>query len=175
MSESYGEQTVADFLRALAARQPAPSGGAVAALTVAAAAALAAMAARFARAEVLVALAERADELRARALELADADAAAYAEVLAAAGPERKRAAWRAAAQVPLDIAGIGVEVVELAGRLVADGNPNLVGDARTAVLLAEAAARAAAELVEINTQQGGLDEELLTRARGYLGRIPRR
>ncbi|GAA5167247.1 hypothetical protein GCM10023321_59700 [Pseudonocardia eucalypti] len=165
MSESYSERTVAGFLEELAARRPAPSGGAAAALTVATAAALAAMAARFARAEELIALAGPADELRARALRLADADAVAYADVLAARDPERKRAALRAAAAVPLDIAAAGAQVAELAARLATQGNRNLVGDARTALLLAGAATRSAAELVEINV---GPTDPLATAARRH-------
>src|SRR4051812_6709489 len=68
------------FLSAVAARTPAPGGGAAAGVTCALAAALAAMAARFAGADPD---AERADGLRAQALALADADAAAFAPVLA--------------------------------------------------------------------------------------------
>src|SRR4051794_13869578 len=152
MAERYADLTVASFLDALAARRPAPSGGAAAALTVASAAALAAMAARFARSAELTGLAEPADELRARLLQLGDADAAAYAEVLAAereltvfdhtaattvaaerAPPAdrgrvvpadrdqavaRRAAALRAATEVPLEVARIGVETAEIAARL---------------------------------------------------------
>ncbi|MFC4855642.1 cyclodeaminase/cyclohydrolase family protein [Actinophytocola glycyrrhizae] len=136
------------FLAAVAARTAAPGGGAVAATTAASAAALVAMAARFSADEPLAAT---ADELRADLLRLADADADAYTAYLAAKGEARK-AALRAATEVPKDIAAVAGRVAELARGLVADGNPNLTGDARVAELLAHAAAEAATVLVEINT-----------------------
>jgi len=40
-------------------------------------------------------------------------------------------------------------------------GNPNLRGDSVTAALLAEASARSAACLVDINVTLGGLDKEV--------------
>ncbi|HTF49196.1 MAG TPA: cyclodeaminase/cyclohydrolase family protein [Pseudonocardia sp.] len=174
MSERYGDLTVGGFLDALAARSPAPSGGAAAAVTVASAAALTAMAARFAGSAELTGLAGPADVLRARLLELADADGPAYAQVLAASrlpasAPDRAArmaAAFRTATEVPLAVARAGVEVAELAARLVAEGNANLVGDSRVAVLLAEAGVRAAAELVGINVRHGELDGAPLADAR---------
>ncbi|WP_051580976.1 cyclodeaminase/cyclohydrolase family protein [Pseudonocardia acaciae] len=170
MSERYGDVTVGEFLGELAARRPAPSGGAAAALTLAMAAGLTAMAARFSRSDELAALAGRADELRARALALADADAAAYAEVLAAGRDRTARGeAMRAATEVPLEMARHGAEVAKLAARLAAEGNQNLAGDARTAVLLAEAGVRAAAELVGINVRHGELDGAAIADARAYV------
>jgi formiminotetrahydrofolate cyclodeaminase len=134
------------------------------------AAGLTAMAARFARSDELSALAGPADELRARLLELADADAAVYSEVLAAGRDTSARAeAWRAATEVPLEMARRGAEVAGLAARLAAEGNQNLVGDARAAVLLAEAGVRAAAELVGINVRQGELDGAPIADARAYI------
>jgi methenyltetrahydrofolate cyclohydrolase len=139
---------VKSFLDAVAARTAAPGGGAVAATTAASAAALVAMAARFADDD---ALAATADDLRADLLRLAEADAAAYSAYLSATGPARS-AALRAATEVPRDIAATATRVAELAGGLVAHGNPRLYGDARVAELLASAAAQAATVLVEINT-----------------------
>ncbi len=136
------------FLDAVAARTAAPGGGAVAATAAASAAALVAMAARFADDDPT---ATTADELRAELLRLAEADAVAYTAYLAAKGEARK-AALRAATEVPRDIASAATRVAALAGELVANGNPRLLGDARVAELLAEAAAKAATVLVEINT-----------------------
>jgi len=138
----------------VAARTPAPGGGAVAAVTAASAAALVAMAARFADES-----AGPAEALRARLEPLADADAAAYTEVLAAYrlpadDPTRRTRitdALATATEVPRQVAAAATEVAALAERLVADGNPNLVGDARVGQLLARAAAEAATALVEIN------------------------
>ena len=66
---------------------------------------------------------------------------------------------------MPLEIAGIGARVAQLAVRVAEDGNPNLRGDAVTGALLAAASARSAASLVDINVRLGGLDPELSQRA----------
>jgi formiminotetrahydrofolate cyclodeaminase len=146
---SFADLTVQGFQDGVAARTPAPGGGAVAAMTAASAAALVAMAARFSDQP-----ADRADELRTRLTSLADEDAAAYSAVLAA--PRDRRAeAMVAATEVPREVAALATEVVGLANGLAASGNPNLLGDARVAEELAGAAARAAAVLVEINEGEG--------------------
>ncbi|TDV53731.1 cyclodeaminase/cyclohydrolase family protein [Actinophytocola oryzae] len=136
------------FLEEVAARTPAPGGGAVAAMTGASAAALVSMAARFSASDEV---ATAGDGLRARLVQLAADDAAAYTAVLAARG-EARRQAMRVATEVPREIAAVALEVAALAHALVATGNPNLTGDARVAELLAEAAAKAAGVLVDINT-----------------------
>lgn len=139
------------FLDDVAARTPAPGGGAVAAVTAASAAALVAMAARF---SADTETATTGDELRTRLAELADADAAAYTKVLATRGAARQEA-MREATEVPRAIAATAAEVARLAHQLAATGNPNLTGDAKVAALLAEAAERAAGVLVDINTGAG--------------------
>ena len=84
-SSSFLDAGLKEFLDAVPARTPAPGGGAVAAIAASLAAGLTAMAARFApdewesRAEVV----GRAEELRARAEPLADADAEAYGAFMA--------------------------------------------------------------------------------------------
>jgi methenyltetrahydrofolate cyclohydrolase len=165
-SASFRDSTVGDFLAAVAARRSAPGGGAVAAVTVAAAAGLVAMSARYSPAADAAPLAARADAERTAVLALADADAAAYGEVLAALGapgddPDRAarvRGALERAADVPLRIAEAAARVGRTGAEVAAGGNPNLAGDVRAAVLLAEAGARAAAELVRINVAAGELD-----------------
>ena len=172
----YLGQPLGGFLDLVASREPAPGGGASAAVTVALAAALTAMAARFSTEHLADAdeLAARADGLREEVVPLAQADAAAYGRVLDAyrtprddeEGRRRKiRDALTEAADVPLSIAGIGAEVAGNAARLVEEGNPNLWGDAVTAVALAGAGVRAAATLVEINVSAGGDDDGRLARA----------
>jgi formiminotetrahydrofolate cyclodeaminase len=64
-----------------------------------------------------------------------------------------------------LAIAEVGNEVAAIAARLVEEGNPNLEGDAMTAVLLAEAGVRAAAALAEINLCSANVEDERLGRA----------
>jgi methenyltetrahydrofolate cyclohydrolase len=169
---------VREFLDLLAARVPAPGGGGAAAVTCALAAGLVAMAARFSDAQLPAAadVAHQADQLRERAAGLADQDATAYQAVLDAYrlpasggdGGERRRrieAALRGAAEVPLEIAEIAVQVAGLAADVAAGGNPNLRGDTVTAAHLAEAAARSAAALVDINVALGRLAGDLSRRA----------
>ncbi|MBA2617222.1 MAG: cyclodeaminase/cyclohydrolase family protein [Rubrobacter sp.] len=164
------------FLDLVASREPAPGGGASAAVVVALAAALTAMAARFSTEHLADAdgLAGRAEGLRGEVVLLARADAVAYGRVLDAnraprdVGEEERRQRIREAlteaADVPLSIAGIGAEVVGISARLAEEGNPNLRGDAVTAAVLAGAGVRAAATLVEINVSAGGADDGRLSR-----------
>ncbi len=123
------------------------------------------------------ATAERAGELRARALELAEIELHAYEPVLEAlrlprddpARAARVQDARDAASQSPLEIARVGAELAELAGDLVRTGNQNLSGDAIAGAVLAEAAAQAAARLVRINLTDGAAVSEATEFARRAL------
>jgi formiminotetrahydrofolate cyclodeaminase len=157
-SQPYLSATLAQFLDRLAARTPAPGGGSVAAVTCAMAAGLVEMAAAFDSGGALDGVGERAHELRGQAAGLADADGAAYAEVLQAlrmpAGPERTARldlAVAGAIDCPMQVLEIAAEVATLAADVAARGNRNLEGDAITGALLAEAAARSAATLAQLN------------------------
>ena len=172
---NYAELPLGRFMDMVASREPTPGGGASAAVAVALAAALTAMAARFSADHLADAetIADRAEELRNRVMPLAQADAAAYGRVLDAYRTPRNddekrrrriREALSEAADVPLSIAEVGVEVAGNAARLVEEGNPNLRGDAVTAAALAKAGVRAAATLVEINVSAGGADDDRLSR-----------
>ena len=171
---NYAELPLGRFMDMVASREPTPGGGASAAVAVALAAALTAMAARFSADHLADAetIADRAEELRNRVMPLAQADAAAYGRVLDAYHTPRDdekrrrriREALSEAADVPLSIAEVGVEVAGNAARLVEEGNPNLRGDAVTAAALAKAGVRAAATLVEINVSTGGADDDRLSR-----------
>jgi methenyltetrahydrofolate cyclohydrolase len=172
----FAEQTVGELCETVAAETSAPGGGSVAAIAGALAASLVAMGARFSDqwGEAAGAVAQ-AEALRARLLPLADEDAVAYENFLLArrmsreVEPEVRDAAigdaLSRAADVPLAIAGAAHDVASLAADLADRGNPNLRGDAATAALLAEAATRSAANLVEINlaTHEG---DERIARAR---------
>ena len=152
------------FLDDLAARTPAPGGGAAAGVTCALAAALVGMAARFAGDDGTAA---RADALRGEAVELAEADLAAFGPVLEAmrsGPPERVAAAQAAAADVPLAIAETAAAVAGLAVAMAESGKPALLGDALAGADLAAAAARAAARLVAINLT-GAPEDPRLARA----------
>jgi formiminotetrahydrofolate cyclodeaminase len=175
MTERYVDHRLGEFLDLVAKRQPAPGGGAVAAVTVSVAAALVAMAARFSvgRLDGAEAMVRDAERLRSRAADLADADADAYGAVIAAyAGSreedeqrERIRAALTRATDVPVQVAQIGAETARLAGRLAVEGKRDVRGDAVTGLLLAEAATRSAAHLVAVNVRAGGGDDQHLRSA----------
>lgn len=164
MSSRYETLTLGELLDDLGARTPAPGGGAAAGLVLAMAAGLCGMAARFSGAELPEAdrIAVRADEIRARAVELAESDAAAFAGVLAArrlSPSERSDAvslAMADAVAIPLEVAEEASELADLAGKVASGGNRNLLGDALAAVVLAEAAGTVAARLAEINIAGSG-------------------
>jgi formiminotetrahydrofolate cyclodeaminase len=137
------------------------------------AASLTAMAARFATEqwEDAPGAVAQAETLRARVLPLAEEDARAYESFLLARrmskdfDPQVRDAAigeaLSRAADVPLAIAEAALDVASLAAELVERGNPNIRGDAATAVLLSEAAVRATANLVEINLGTRDGDERI--------------
>jgi methenyltetrahydrofolate cyclohydrolase len=179
MPEVLADENVSHLCEVIAAETSAPGGGSVAAIVTGFAASLAAMAARFStdQWEDARGAVAQAEALRRRVLPLADEDARAYESFLEArrlsekVGPEARNAAIGAAlshaADVPLAIAEAALDVASLAAELAERGNPNLRGDAATAVLLSEAAVRATANLVEINlaTREG---DERVERAREF-------
>ena len=165
-----GERPIADFLASLAAREPAPGGGAAAALSAAQAAALVAMVARYsdrggdADAIALAhGIAGDADVLRARATTLIQSDMDAFAAVAEGyrlpketdAELAARRAAIAAAsieaAQVPADVIGIADEALGLCTSLMPIANRNVITDVAAAADAARAAAATARLNVEIN------------------------
>lgn len=149
--------TIGDFLERLAAKVPAPGGGAAAALHAAQAAALLAMVGRYSQspkyashAKTIERIVDEADERRAEALQLAEEDAVAFQAVsqayrLPAVTPEEKAAREQAvqaalveAARPPAAVVANATRLVELAEELLQIGNPNLLAD----VAAAAAAAR---------------------------------
>jgi formiminotetrahydrofolate cyclodeaminase len=174
------DQRLTELLDDIASETPAPGGGAVAGVVVAMAAGLVAMAARFSEKhwEDAADVVERAEALRRRCAPLAPADAQAYEEVLTAfrlpkdLEPEVRNAAighaLARAAEIPLEIAKEASEVAVLGALVAAHGNPNLRGDAIAGAVLAEAGARVAANLVEINLGTTQRDERI-ARAREHV------
>jgi formiminotetrahydrofolate cyclodeaminase len=155
--------SLGDVLGHIASELPSPAGGSAAAIAVAMGAGLTAMCARNSGdewPEARGAIAQ-AETLRARIEPLAQADAEAYENALAAfrlpelLEPEVRNAtlgvALERAAAIPLAIAEVGADVADLAADLAAKGNPRVRGDAVAGALLAEAGTRAAAHLVRIN------------------------
>ncbi|MGH3857602.1 MAG: cyclodeaminase/cyclohydrolase family protein [Pseudonocardiaceae bacterium] len=171
------DDRIGDFLDQLAARVPAPGGGAAAALSAAQAAALLSMVARYSTGEkyaehaatIGAALAE-SEAARARAVRLAGDDAAAFALVsdayrLPKVTPEEKAArtaaiqrALHGAAQPPAATITTAARLVELAETLLPVSNRNVLSDVAVAAELASAAASCARLNVEINL--AGLTEE---------------
>jgi formiminotetrahydrofolate cyclodeaminase len=161
-----------ELLDGFASEEPTPGAGSAAALVVAIAAGLCAMVARsspeWAEARAAVAQAER---LWRRVAPLAQADADAYEEALVALGlpdliePNVRDAtiggAVGRAADVPLAIAEAAADTAALAAAVAANGAPGRRADVVGAGLLAEAAARAAAQLVAVNLTIRTDDERL--------------
>ena len=156
------------FLDATAAATAAPGGGSVAALAGALAAALTQMVAgltmgRRKYAEVedeAQTIAQEAHALRKQLTDAIEADAAAYAAVLAVfrdkgLSAEEKATAVESptikAAEVPGEVARLSLLVARLAQQIATNGNVNAVSDAAAAVFMARAAVQSAALNVKIN------------------------
>ncbi len=182
--DPYLGSTVADLLDQLAARTPAPWGGAAAALTCAMAAALVEMATSFASAQGLESVHERACRIREEVSDLAYADGRAYGVVLEALRMEPGEArthsldeAVAGAIGVPMRVLELASEVAILAADVAETGNRNLEGDALAGSLLAEAAARSAATLAQLNASmlsRHAVTDAHLERLRPALARATR-
>ena len=139
----------------IASGAPAPASGSAAAAVVAASAALVQKVARLSEKQMAgesAAYFERAERLRLHAEELVEHDTHAYLDYVAARrSGDGVAEAERRTVDVPLDICRSAGEAVEMASHVGAKGNPNLHEDAVIAAILAEAAARSAARLVDAN------------------------
>ena len=172
MTELATDQTpMGAFLDALAGGESTPGGGAAAALTGSQAAALLSMVLNFtvgrkkyaAIEEEMRSYLQRTETMRAELLALADEDAAAFGAVAAcyamprstdedkAARNAAMQTALKGASEVPLAIAALCVEILELASPIAEKGNANVVSDAATAAHLAYAALHSALVNVNIN------------------------
>jgi formiminotetrahydrofolate cyclodeaminase len=158
------DDTIAGFLEQLAARVPAPGGGATAALHAAQAAALLAMVARYSDgarydAALMARIVAEADALRSTALGLAEADAAAFGAVAAAyqlprsvdGRSEAIAAALAGAARPPAEVIRLALMLIPLAEGLLAGGNRNVITDVGAAAEAARAAAVTARLNIEVN------------------------
>ncbi len=162
------DQTIDAFLGQLAARVPAPGGGATAALHAAQAAALLAMVARYSDgarydAELMGRVVTEADQLREEALTLVEADATAFGAVADAYRLPKETAEERAARSAAIADAAAGaarppVQVVQLARRLtdlaqelLPAGNRNVITDVAAGAEAARAAAVTARVNIEVN------------------------
>jgi formiminotetrahydrofolate cyclodeaminase len=165
------DNKIGEWLDDLASESSAPGGGAAAALDAAVGAALISMVCnltigrpRYAEHdETNKAALEAATRLRTEALELADADEAAFTRVtdaykLPRSSDEEKAARTAAiqaslidAAGVPLRTAALCSEIIALAVKIEPTSNTNLISDVAVAAASARAALDSAALNVEIN------------------------
>jgi len=165
------ELSVAELLHQTALGTPVPGGGSLSAMAAAVGAALAQMVAGLtagrkqfeAVTPEIKELAKTAERLRVDLLADMDRDADAYTAVMTAfrlprdtAAKKTHRAdaiqqATREAARVPLAVAEKALEVMTLAGTVVAQGNPNAMSDGAVGALLARAALQGALLNVKIN------------------------
>ena len=174
MSEAptiYSSEPLQVYLDDAASKKPAPGGGSVSACAGALGAALVGMVCnltrereKFADVETeIVTLVEAAEAARARLEQLLQEDTTAYNGVIAAykmpKETEEEQAARTAgiqaglivAADVPLEICRVAVEVCRLAKVAAGIGNPQAVTDAGIGAILGEAAVVGAALNVKIN------------------------
>jgi formiminotetrahydrofolate cyclodeaminase len=162
---------IGEWLEQLGSSAPAPGGGAAAALAASAGAALVEMVVNLTVGKPAYAehephvrpIGEQAADLRVRALDLVEADEAAFNGVMAAYGlpkgtdedkAARSVAIERAtieAARPPLQIADVAARVIELAAALPGRSNRNVLSDVGVAAALAVAALESAAINVEVN------------------------
>jgi formiminotetrahydrofolate cyclodeaminase len=171
------DDTIAAFLDQLAARVPAPGGGATAALHAAQAAALIAMVARYSHgarynAELMDRIITEADELRQDALALAEADAEAFGAVAEAYRLPRETeqeqrdrsaaisAALGGAARPPADVVRTALLVTSLAEELLPAGNRAMITDVAAGAEAARAAAVTARLIIEVNLK--GITDPML-------------
>ncbi|HSX24077.1 MAG TPA: cyclodeaminase/cyclohydrolase family protein [Candidatus Saccharimonadales bacterium] len=164
---------VTDWLDNLAAKTPAPGGGAVAALAAAVAAAQLGMVAVYTtgpkwqdREVQMQELNEQLALLRTEALALVQADTEAFAKVGAAyqlpktsdvetaARSAAIQKALAAAAEPPVQTAKVAELLVEIAAKLAHAGNPNVISDVAVGAALARSALEAAIVNIEINERE---------------------
>ncbi len=171
------DETLHDFLADLAARVPAPGGGATAALHLAQAGALVGMVARYSdgpkyaeHADTIAAIVSESDTLCGRALRLAEEDAAAFSRVAEAyrlpkaseadrtARSQAIAAALDEACRPPADGIDLAGRVVTLAEQLLPIGNRNVITDVAAAAEAARAGATTARVNIEVNL--GGITDD---------------
>jgi len=192
MDTRLTELPVGELVARLASDAPVPGGGSASALAGALAAALVHMVVELTagRSEAdrdeaaLVEIRTAAASLQSELTRLVDADAAAYASVMAARRLPRDSdleraarrvqldAAIREATRAPLATARHASDVLGLAERLAPVGNRNAVSDVGVAALLAAASVRGAILNVRINLPYVANDEALRAEAEAEAARL---
>jgi len=183
--------TVGEFLERLGSSDPAPGGGAAAAVVGALGAALVQMTANLTIGRPRLAdvedqarrIAARAGELRATLARLADADIEAFERVSAAyklprgddaekrARSAAVQAALQTAADVPLETARVCADVLEVAEAAAPILNVAVISDVLVGALLAQAGLASATLNVEVNLA-AMTEHHAVDRIAGELGRV---
>ena len=142
--KKFKDHTLQEYLDRLSAREPVPGGGSAAALSSALGAGLICMVTRYSLGKGKPAAIEskltktlaKAEDIRARLLELVDEDAEVYLGVVAARKLDAKvqKAAAKKSAQVPKAICRLSYDAVELTPFVVEHGNPHLISDIEAAL-----------------------------------------
>jgi len=165
------DHKITEYLEKAAAGTAVPGGGSVAALNAALAAGLTEMVANLTVGkkgyetveEEMIALAEKASQLRKKLTVAIDQDADAYTAVMAAyklpratdeetaVRKQKIQDAIKHAALVPLEVARDALAVIELSGQAIRKGNKNAASDGAVAAMNARTAALAAIYNVKIN------------------------
>ncbi|MCX8050043.1 MAG: cyclodeaminase/cyclohydrolase family protein [Methylohalobius sp.] len=165
------DQPLAAFLDRLASASATPGGGSAAAVMGAIGAALVGMVAHLtlgkakyqAAADAMQAILTQAENLRQRLLQAAEADIAAFDEVMRAWRLPKQteddkarreaalQAALKAATQAPLTCASLCAEVIGLCRTAAEQGNPSAITDAGVGALAARTALQSCALNVEVN------------------------
>ena len=168
---ALADLSIKEFLAKTASNSPVPGGGSIAALSAAIAASLSEMVAHLtigkkgyeALEEEMQEIAKDTFQYRERLIRYIDKDSNAYNGVMGAfklpKGTEQERNNREGAIQealinatlVPLDVARDAFKIIELAGKVVKQGNKNAVTDAAVAVMMARTAALSALYNVKIN------------------------
>lgn len=158
-------RTIGEYVSTIASEQPMPGGGSAAGVAGSMAAALAEMVIHMTKDPGSKLMNARAElqELRQRALELAYDDEQAYNGFLDAMKLPRstedektaRKAAMQTAAEhsarIPLALAVVCVEILTAMEAVVALGNKNLLGDAKAAIILAQATVEISSVMVGEN------------------------
>ena len=168
---TFASQPLQTFLDQLCSAEPVPGGGSVAALSGALGASLVAMVCRLtigkkgyeAVGAEMQTILPRAEKLQTELRDLMQADTDAYARVMDAyklpknsdaektTRAQAIQAALKNASDIPLHVAELCAQILELARPIAARGNKNAASDGGVGALMAEAGLRGAAFNVSIN------------------------
>lgn len=158
--KKFQDHTLTEYCETLSLKVPVPGGGSAAALSAALGASLLSMVTNYSLGkktpdidEKLNQILLKSEVLRKRFLELVDLDAQAYLEFVKArkADEATKALAKKRACDVPLEIARLCYEAIDLAPYLVLEGNKYLVSDVEVALEMLSAAYKSAMFNVRIN------------------------